>query len=767
MELQFVTNPDLKDVKVSVITPVYNVEEYLTETLESLVTQTCTNIEIIMVDDGSTDRSPKIIEQYAKKYNNIVFIKQENAGPGAARNHALEVARGEFISFLDSDDVLPQDSLDSMYNAAKEQDADVIIGMSLSFNSKETWFIQSHLNNGVYDPGVKDLVTNPGLLYSLGPCNKLYHRSVVQDLRFPKGIKVTEDQPFVLEAFLKANKIFTIAKVIYNYRSRETESNLSLSQTVQVDSVKVLEDVFKSLRLSDQLWDKYIQNETARFAVKNKYYHRIISADIWPAIRNSMTGKNINDQEKVFKLFLNWVKGIDRKSFNELAILHRVMTYEVADRFKFLSKETQKIYLDWIKLCLSLLDPGSLHALETSKKKKIFHLVKKSWKRNSLVPIQRYTKKLKMNQRKTLVRMAIARRIVLRFASMLPIQKKVTFASNKFPILTDSLKYIYDELTVERPDYEIKGYLKKKRNFKDFCKLYYDIGTSKYVILDDYYRHLYKLKIRKGTEVIQIWHAAGAFKKFGHSAVGYKESNTREFENQAHQFYTKAVVTSKEIVPHYAEAFNLPKESVYPLGLARTDYFFNQDAMEYTRQVYLGTYPAIRGKKVITYAPTFRGGPGERANFSLKLDLVQMANALRDEYVLVLKMHPSVTKGLKIPEEVEDFVINMSANDINNVLAITDILISDYSSLIFEYALLERPMIFFAYDLDEYMEDRGFYYDYEDFVPGPITKTTEDIVDLISRNDYDLEKVKAFKERFFDHLDGNSAKRIVETLIEP
>ncbi len=767
MKLQFITHPSLENVKVSVITPVYNVEDYIEETLVSLTCQTLDNLELIMIDDGSSDRSPEIIEAYANKYHNIVFIKQENAGPSVARNRGLEVARGEFISFVDSDDILPLDALETTYKAALKQNADVITGASLSFNSKETWFIGSHLNNGVYRPGEKNFVYNPELVYSLGPCNKLYRKSIIKDLRFPIDIKVTEDQPFVIEALLRANKIYTVDKIIYNYRSREVETNLSLSQSVHVDSTKVLNDIFKSLKISDCLWDKYITNKVARFKIKKSYYHRIVIADIWPAVRSAIVSKNGETQVKSFQLVLDWVKNMDRQLFNELEILHRVMTWEVAKRYMRLKPQAKKLYLQWLSVSFSLFNPGSLHRLETSENKEIFKAVKKSWKRNSTYPILFYKFKSKFEQGNTLIKVAIARRIVFPLASVLPVRKKITFASNKFPGLTDSFKNIYNELINQRPEYEIKGYFKKKKTFQDFCKLYYDVGTSRYLILDDYYRHLYKLKVRKDTDVIQIWHATGAFKKFGHSAVGYLESNPREFEKQAHSFYTKAVVTSKEIIPHYAEAFDMPEESIYPLGLARTDMFFSKDAIEYIRNNYLATYPKLKGKKVITYAPTFRGGPKQRANFMLRLNLNQMMRELGDEYILVLKLHPSVTKGVQIPEEVEKFVLNFSHNPINDVLAITDILISDYSSLIFEYSILERPMIFFAYDLEQYLKDRGFYYEYDQFVPGPIAKETDEIVRIIKENDFDLNQVKAFKERFFDDLDGKASKRFVETLIKP
>lgn len=767
MNLKSIVHQKTKTVKVSIIVPVYNVEEYLEETIESLVSQTLDNIEIIFVDDGSSDKSPDIIANYSRLYSNIVFLKQKNEGPGIARNKGLEIAKGDYISFVDSDDILPLDAIETMYNTALLEEADIILGASQSFNSKETWFIGSHLNNRVYEEGEKSLISNPELLYSLGPCNKLYKSSVLKNIRFPGNIHVTEDQPFVIEAYLKANKIYTVNKIIYKYRSRETETNPSLSQIVRVNSVKVLKDIFKSLSLSDLLWDKYITNKSARYELKRYYYNRIISADIWPAIRNAIESKNEAMQTNTFKLVLSWVEAIGYKLFNDLPILHRVMTYETASRFKNLTQKARKLYIDWLVVCFSLLDPGALHALETSKKQEIIRVIKKAWKRRSTYPLNIHFAKLKFKKLQSMIKTAIVRRVIYNATKLLPIQKKITFATNKTSKLEDTFEYIYNELIEQRPNYKIIGHFKKKRTFKDFAKLYYDIATSRYVILDDYYRHLYKLKVRKGTDVIQTWHACGAFKKFGHSAVGFKDSNTTEFENQAHGFYTKAVVTCKEIVPFYAEAFGLPENSIYPIGLARTDLFFNKDSIEYQRLKYLKQYPQIQGKRILTYAPTFRGKPGKRATFSIELDLEQMSKELSDEYVLVLKLHPSVTKAIKIPDEVKDFVLDLSKHNINNVLAITDILISDYSSLIFEYSLLERPMIFFAYDLDDYLEERGFYYDYKDFVPGPITVSTEEVIKVIKKNNFDLQRIHQFNNRFFDDLDGQSAKRFVEILIEP
>ncbi len=753
-------------IKVSVITPVYNVEEYIEETLESLVNQTLSPIEIIMVDDGSSDGSAEKIKSYQEKHPNIIYIKQTNAGPGAARNNGLGIAKGKFISFVDSDDILPSDALENLYKAAVEKNVNLVIGASQSFNKHETWFIGSHYNNGVYIEGYKNLISNQELLYSLGPCNKLYSRSLIHDMRFPTAIKVTEDQPFIIEAYLRAGSgIYTIDKVIYRYRTREAIDNLSLSQTSLVNSVKVMQDIMKSILISDQIWDKYIDNEVAKYHLKKYYYNRLISADIWPALRNAIDSRNSKVQLDAFHIFISWVRDLDKILFNDIPALHTVIYKNIVNRYELLTGPAKREYLKLARIAHS---KASLKIeVNMNHSKASYIAVMTAGRKNSFLPIRKYIYSRKYQRVTAKLETAILRRILFQVCGFLPIQNKITLASNKMSKLSDSFEYIYSEIEKSRPDYKVVGHFKRKRSFRDFVHLYYDIATSRYVILDDYYRPLYKLKVRKRTEVIQTWHAAGAFKKFGHSAVGYRESNTEEFENEAHGSYTKAAVTSKEIIPYYAEAFNISKENVYPVGLPRTDLFFNKEEIEYIKQKYTGAYPALRNKKIITYAPTFRGGPGKRASFDIQLDLKKMAEELSDEYVLLLKLHPSVTKGIDIPKEAEEFVFNMSKNDINNVLSITDLLISDYSSVIFEYALLERPMIFFAYDLEDYLQDRGFYYEYKEFIPGPLADKTEQVISLIQQNSFDIQKVKSFKERFFEDVDGQASKRFVETFIKP
>ena len=281
----------------------------------------------------------------------------------------------------------------------------------------------------------------------------------------------------------------------------------------------------------------------------------------------------------------------------------------------------------------------------------------------------------------------------------------------------------------------------------------------------DYYRQLYDLDIRKETEVIQLWHAAGAFKKFSYSALEGTDANTEDFERKAHKNYTKVICSSEEIRPFYAEAFNVPESKVYALGTPRTDKLFDEAYQQEIQTHFLESHPEIKGRKIVTYAPTFRGGAKERQTFKNELDISEFVERFSSEYVLVVKMHPSVKNGIKIDRRLSNDVLDLSSMDMNDLLICTDILVTDYSSVIFDYSIMKKPMIFYAYDLEDYIDERSFYYDYESFVPGPIVKTNEELLSIIEDIDQvDLDEIDHFSNRFFVNK-GNSAKKIVEKIM--
>ena len=202
--------------------------------------------------------------------------------------------------------------------------------------------------------------------------------------------------------------------------------------------------------------------------------------------------------------------------------------------------------------------------------------------------------------------------------------------------------------------------------------------------------------------------------------------------------------------------------------MPRTDIFFDETYKEKKIKELYEKYPILKEKKVIMFAPTFRGNGQKTAHYDFdQLDLELMYEQLSQEYVIIMKLHPFIKNIPVWDSKYQDFIVDLShEREINDLLFISDLLITDYSSVCFEYALLNRPMIFFAYDLEEYIASRDFYYPYESFVPGPIVKTSQELVEIIKTENYNKEKLNQFRTKFFDHLDGKSTKRVVDMLLK-
>lgn len=349
------------------------------------------------------------------------------------------------------------------------------------------------------------------------------------------------------------------------------------------------------------------------------------------------------------------------------------------------------------------------------------------------------------------------------------VPNRVVFLSDSRADFSGNFEFIKRELD-KRGGYEIKHMLKPsikaKRSLKEMISFVYYIATSKFILLDDYYPQIYKYKIKDDIEVIQLWHATGAFKTFGFSRIGKKGGPKVKSKN--HRNYTKAIVSSKNLKLQYAEAFGISESSIVSTGVPRTDIFFDEKYKnEKTSELY-EKYPMLKDKKVILFAPTFRGSGQKTATYDFyKFDIELLHQHLGEEYVLITKLHPFINETMHIPKGCEDFVLDLShEREINDLLFVTDILITDYSSVCFEASLLNKPMIFFAYDLEEYIASRDFYYPYESFVPGPIARSTGEILEIIQNDNFDIEKLQEFKNTFFDHFDGKSTERVVDQLMK-
>ncbi|MFF4985527.1 CDP-glycerol glycerophosphotransferase family protein [Streptomyces sp. NPDC001046] len=358
-----------------------------------------------------------------------------------------------------------------------------------------------------------------------------------------------------------------------------------------------------------------------------------------------------------------------------------------------------------------------------------------------------------------------------------PVKKnRILFLSDSRSEIGGNYSFILNELqkrnqrNKRRKNYEIRYIFKEnnftKKSFRDMVKLVYFLSSSKYVFLEENYPFLTRIKTKNKTKIIQLWHAAGAFKKFGYSRLGLPGGPTTKSKD--HRYYDFASVTSDSLVPIYSESFDIEIDNVLPLGLPRSDLFYDTILIKETKERVFEEYPFLKGKKIILFAPTFRGGTRKSAHYPYEqLNFEDLYSKLSDEYILILKVHFNTLNKIHIPFKYKDFIFDMSDyRDINDLFLVSDLLITDYSSVCFEFSLLNKPMLFFAFDEEKYVLDRGFYFKYDEIVPGKITRDCDELITAILNEDFEIEKIKPFRDYYFKYQDGKSSKRVLDTVLE-
>lgn len=364
------------------------------------------------------------------------------------------------------------------------------------------------------------------------------------------------------------------------------------------------------------------------------------------------------------------------------------------------------------------------------------------------------------------------------FFAKRPVQEdKVLFVEVKEPGLSASFRLLYQRMRKSgcycvHTHFLHNGTASGLEYIRRCSVMLKDLADAKYVFLNDGCNVIGSIPMRKETVLTQTWHACGAFKKFGFSTAELKYGETAE-EMRKYPYYgntTYVTLSSPEIAWAYEEAMQLSdrRECLRPTGVSRTDVFFRKSFLGAAEKRLKQCVPFAAGRKVILYAPTFRGHAAQAASPDC-LDVEQLKRALGREYVLVVKHHPFVRRPPAVPDSCADFAKDVTKEmSIEQLLCVSDVCISDYSSLVFEYSLFERPMLFFAYDLEEYFDWRGFYYNYEELAPGPVVRTTEEIIDWIRNLEerFDRNRVRVFRERFMNACDGHATERILSLILQ-
>lgn len=257
--------------KISIIVPVYKVEQYLRRCLDSIASQTFTDWECILIDDGSPDKSGAICDEYAEKDSRFRVIHQKNAGVSAARNAGLDVARGEWIGFVDSDDWVEKDCYETALYLADENNADLVQWNMQAFSDKE------NLEKGRCRKSQKFSFKTSCTYFEPSMCTKLVKKSFVHNIRFPEGIALSEDRLFALQVYLACENCFYTDKVLYHYYMRTSSASHTMTKEMILQEAEVIRQMEAVCHKNTLFLGDFIYEQ--KKSCKNHVIHRLNEFD--------------------------------------------------------------------------------------------------------------------------------------------------------------------------------------------------------------------------------------------------------------------------------------------------------------------------------------------------------------------------------------------------------------------------------------------------------------------------------------------------------
>lgn len=232
----------MKDVLISIIVPVYKVEKYLNKCIDSILSQSFTNFELILVDDGSPDNCGKICDEYANKDNRIKVIHKENGGLSDARNAGIGLSCGEYLAFIDSDDYISTEFIKTLYDLAKNNDAEISVCDAVLVKEEENaeYFYNEQFEVFNKEQSLLNLTYYRKI--TVNAWNKLYKKELFDDIRYPKG-KLYEDLATTYKLFNKCNKVVYTPSKLYAYLQRDTSIMGQTGYKMKKDKVEIVDEM--------------------------------------------------------------------------------------------------------------------------------------------------------------------------------------------------------------------------------------------------------------------------------------------------------------------------------------------------------------------------------------------------------------------------------------------------------------------------------------------------------------------------------------------
>lgn len=345
-------------------------------------------------------------------------------------------------------------------------------------------------------------------------------------------------------------------------------------------------------------------------------------------------------------------------------------------------------------------------------------------------------------------------------------QNKVVIPLYRHKILEGNIKAVYEELKKTQPQLEFKFIIpNNKMNLRQFKEIAY-ISNAKYILLDDYYLPVYLIQPRKGTKIVQLWHAAGAFKKFGYSTVDTKFGPSSSYLKMIpiHSHYTHVFVSSKNVVPYYAEAFNMSKDHIFPIGVPRIDFFADEKLVKEIKQKVLKSMTKEQQQMVkILVAPTYRAENSYReSDLDMVEEILAISKEIEKDKLIIFVGHPYIDQSKFERLQKQSNIIVSSHFSTNDWMLLADAFVTDYSSAIFEFALLHKPLAHYVPDLEEYKKSRGLYSEIEAISDGIILQKRTQLIEWIN----DRKAREHFDTSRMVHYNFSKTEKITKAIVE-
>ncbi|MED4828964.1 CDP-glycerol glycerophosphotransferase family protein [Bacillus atrophaeus] len=318
-----------------------------------------------------------------------------------------------------------------------------------------------------------------------------------------------------------------------------------------------------------------------------------------------------------------------------------------------------------------------------------------------------------------------------------------------------NILYTKQASSVAKASPQADAFFLNEKNPLHLIKAVYLMFRSKYVIADNYFLLTSALNNRPQTKCIQVWHANGSLKKFGLEDVTNKQRSKQDIKRfkKVYRSFDYVTVGSEEMGRIFKNSFGVKDHQLLKIGVPLTDEYYQTN--EKTQAEYLRSFS---NKKIILYAPTFR----DYDMHSLRLPFTkeELINELNGDYILFVKLHPALRNKITVLSDGE-YVKDVSDFRLKDLFIASDILITDYSSVPFEYAFLNKPMLFFTYDLKEYDEKRGLIDDYKAVIPGKACMNSGSLLEEIADPSADTEQIKRFSQKWNLYSKGSSSYNLL------